>query len=158
MRRIGTATGDAAGYRQKAKEDFDGRCDRCGDGVEWSDAEVHHVDRNRSNPNRDNLENLCRECHLAEHHGDDPLWGLICSLPAPVVELLDEAVERHGYHSRSEAVARAVVDRYDSEDPASFNGPVESVSCWFADDRHTKWVSDAVVPPEGSEDRPKRDV
>ena len=52
-----TATGDAANYREKAKEDFNGRCERCGDPLEWSEVEVHHVDRDRQNPNRDNLEN-----------------------------------------------------------------------------------------------------
>lgn len=153
MRRGSTrATGEAANYRKKAEEEFDGHCDRCGDPLEWGDVEVHHVDRNRKNDNLDNLENLCHECHVAEHHGDDPLWGIVCSMPRPVVELLDEAVERHGYHSRSEAVARAIVDRYEAEDSKHFGGPAESVSCWFADNRHTKWVSDAVVEPPGGDD------
>lgn len=153
MRHGGIATGDAAAYREKAKQDYDGSCHRCGGEVAWEDIEVHHVDRNRANDNLDNLECLCHECHRAEHHGEDPLWRLVCSMPRPVLELLDEAVERNGYRSRSEAVCRAVVDAHASTDDDYFGGPVESVSCWFSDDRHTKWVSDAVVePPKGDDD------
>jgi hypothetical protein len=137
----------SAGYREKARAHFGGACERCGEEVDWGDIEVHHVDRDRANDNRDNLENLCHECHRQEHHGDDPMWGMVASLPRPVVEMLDEAVERHGYHSRSEAVARALVRTYDTEVGGFIGGPAESVSCWFNDAAHTKWVSDAVVEP-----------
>lgn len=136
------------GYREKARRDFDGTCDHCGDPVAWDDVEVHHVDRRKGNDNRDNLARLCHECHVAAHHGSDPLWKVVCSLPAPVVEVLDEAVEDHGFHSRSEAVARAVVAAY-SSDTDYFGGPAESVSAWYSDDRHTQWVSDLVLPPGG---------
>lgn len=135
------------GYREKAKEDFDGSCDHCGDELGWDEVEVHHVDRRKDNDNGDNLARLCHECHVGCHNGNDPLWKVVCSMPAPVLQLLDEAVERNSFNSRSEAVARAVVAQYKSESDY-FGGPAESVSAWFTGDRHTKWVSDAAHPPD----------
>lgn len=150
-RNRGVASGESASYREKAKQDYNGRCDRCGEETPWEAVEVHHVDRLRSNDNRDNLENLCHECHRVEHHGDDPLWGVVVSMPRAVLELVDEAVERNGYHSRSEAVARAVVDSYGD---GGLGSARESVICWFSDGAHTKWVSDSVVePPKGGRQR-----
>lgn len=144
-RPTGAATGEAANYREKALEQFGGFCERCGDPLEEDEMDVHHVDRDRSNDNLDNLECVCHECHVDAHEGDDPLLRVVCSMPRPVLELLDEAVERNGYASRSEAINRAVVDTFEPESVKAFGGPVESVSSWFADDRHTRWVSDAVV-------------
>lgn len=40
-----------------------GPCVRCGASV----AERHHVDENTSNNHPDNIEALCRPCHVAEH-------------------------------------------------------------------------------------------
>lgn len=139
---------DGGGYREKARERFGGRCERCGTEVAFGDVEVHHVDRNRGNADHDNLESLCRDCHIEEHHGDDPLWGLVVSVPRPVLELVDDAVEAHGYDSRSEAVCRAVVDQYESDQDGMFGGPSESVSAWFADGAHAEWSKDRAVPPD----------
>lgn len=147
MRDRGRATGEAAGYRQKALETWDGRCERCGEEFDEGEVETHHVDRDRSNDNADNLEVLCRTCHLEEHNGDDPLWGVLVSMPRPVLEALDRAVEEGNMSSRSEAVSRAVADAYPA-DAADFQTPLESVGCWFSDDLHTDWVSDSVRPPD----------
>lgn len=53
-----------------------GKCERCG----YSDAralDLHHVDRDRKNNVRENLELLCKNCHAIEHHdaGDGPYDG-----------------------------------------------------------------------------------
>ena len=41
-----------------------GPCVRCGS----PDAERHHIDENTSNNAPDNIEALCRPCHIDEHH------------------------------------------------------------------------------------------
>jgi len=138
---------DPDAYREKARSLFSGECGRCGGALEWSDCEVHHVDRDHGNDNHDNLECLCKPCHNAEHHGDDPLWRCVVSFPRPVLDLLDEAVERNGYASRSEAVNRAVVRSFEGGS-GSFSGPEGSVSAWFDSDRHARWVSDEARPEE----------
>jgi hypothetical protein len=49
------------GYTKKAK------CERC---ASKSNLVVHHRDRNRQNNTLDNLETLCRLCHIQEHRED----------------------------------------------------------------------------------------
>lgn len=138
----------ADGYRQKAKEGFGGECERCGEPLEWGDCEVHHADRDRRNDNGDNLQCLCVPCHTEAHHGDDPLWRLVVSVPRPIVDALDAAVEENGYSSRSEAVNRAVARAYSgSGGGPAFDDPETAVASWFTGDDHTKWVSDEEHPP-----------
>jgi hypothetical protein len=43
-------------------------CERCGSCVR---VEVHHIDRDVTNNNINNLEVLCRCCHEKEHRGED---------------------------------------------------------------------------------------
>ena len=43
-----------------------GACERCGSPGE----EIHHRDRNPLNEARENLERLCRPCHIMEHRYD----------------------------------------------------------------------------------------
>ena len=138
----------ADGYREKARGSFRGECERCGEPLEWDECEVHHVDRDRSNDNDDNLEPLCITCHVDAHNGEDPLWRLVVSMPRPVLESVDAAVERRGYSSRSEAVVRAVAAAYgDLGSGPAFNDAERAASAWFTGDDHTKWVSDAAHPP-----------
>lgn len=149
MRRRGrVATGDAANYREKKKADFDGECERCGEPADWDEVQVHHVDRDRSNDDDDNLEAVCHDCHNDEHHGDSPLWGVMVEVPRPVLDLVDTLVEERGYASRHEAINRAVIGHAtpDEEDRVpGFSTPSDSVSAWFGDARHTVWARDGEV-------------
>jgi 5-methylcytosine-specific restriction endonuclease McrA len=47
------------------------KCNHCG----WNEVPgvlvTHHIDRNRSNGNIDNLEILCPTCHMVEHFNDN---------------------------------------------------------------------------------------
>jgi len=53
-----------ASYRNIIKEDS--VCEKCG--FENIKAlQVHHIDRNRDNNKRENLEILCANCHMIEH-------------------------------------------------------------------------------------------
>ena len=119
------------GYREKARERFRGRCCRCGEEAEWSEVEVHHVDRDRSNESLDNLEPVCKECHNNEHHGGQ-LWGLVVKVPRPMLDAVDNAVEAEGYSSRSEAVNRALAEAFgEHADDTWMGGPRQSVEAWF---------------------------
>lgn len=139
--RSSVARGQAAVYRSKAMRDYDGRCERCGDETPPSSAQVHHIDRDRANDNRDNLLVVCEPCHREEHYGDDPLYGVTVSMPLSVLCLLDLVVERRGYNSRSEAVARALVDHHDGGFGLVAD-PRRALPAWFADDQHTRFVAE----------------
>ena len=138
------AAGDPERYREKARDGYGGRCERCGARVDWADIEVHHVDRDRRNDRMDNLERICKPCHYTEHHDDSmPLWGLVVSVPPPVLEAIDRAVEERRYASRSEAVNRAVASAFGGDEAA------ESVSAWFSGDSHAGMVQDRLVEGRG---------
>jgi len=149
----------AGGYREKALSGWDGRCERCGDDLTAEEAEVHHVDRDRSNERDDNLEVLCRPCHYHEHHGDDPLWGLVVSLPRPLLGAVDHAVEERGYDSRSEAVARAIAQAYEpAPDSAGMHDLHSSTHAWFHRQSPMVGVNERTIPPDpdgGGECRPR---
>lgn len=49
-----------------------GPCEGCGGGGE---VDVHHRDGNIENNALDNLERLCRPCHLSRHRGEGGRWG-----------------------------------------------------------------------------------
>lgn len=54
-------------YRSLAFAEHGKECNRCGS----TDAlEVHHKDRDRTNNSTENLEVLCHECHVDEHHDE----------------------------------------------------------------------------------------
>lgn len=135
------AKGQASMYREKAMADYDGRCERCGEETPVSVAQVHHQDRDRMNDNRDNLLVVCVDCHREEHYGDDPLYGVTVSLPWSLLCLLDLVVESNEYSSRSEAVARALVDHHDG-DFGLLADPRDAAEAWFGDDQHTKYVTE----------------
>jgi 5-methylcytosine-specific restriction endonuclease McrA len=54
-------------YRDKAFRLYGRACQRCGSGRHIT---VHHKDRDRRNSTDDNLEVLCRSCHMKEHHDE----------------------------------------------------------------------------------------
>lgn len=109
-----------------------GHCARCREEVPESDVEVHHVDRDRDNNDRDNLEVLCHGCHVQEHHSDSLPVDMVVAMPRPVLVALDKAVEQHGYADRSEAVCRAVVRAFDQEPDGMLSSPDEAVSAFFS--------------------------
>ena len=43
------------------------KCERCGYSVKEV-LQVHHIDRNRQNNNKENLEIICPNCHYTEHY------------------------------------------------------------------------------------------
>lgn len=144
---MGAVTG-TEGYRKRAEAAYGGKCHRCDRPTDFADIEVHHADRSHDNDNLDNLECLCGPCHHEEHHSEDPMWRLVVSMPRSVMALLDEVVEDNDMNSRSEAVNRAVVAHYEreaSEETKGFTSAGASVSAWFDDDRHTRWVSDLAM-------------
>lgn len=56
-------------YRRRAFDAYGKACMRCGTIEEHdNDIHVHHRDRNRRNGAVENLEVLCRTCHMQEHH------------------------------------------------------------------------------------------
>ena len=62
-----TKTGESKNskeYRKLAKELFDGKCLKCNT---TNDLCVHHKDGNHFNNNPENLELLCRPCHISLH-------------------------------------------------------------------------------------------
>lgn len=65
----GTGIGSRA-YRRIAFEHYAQRCARCGYAAHPEILQVHHKDRNRSNNDPNNLEVLCRNCHVVEHYND----------------------------------------------------------------------------------------
>lgn len=55
---------DIQNYRKKAFRFYGKRCNRCGSEER---IEVHHKDRDRKNNDLNNLEVLCKSCHVSEH-------------------------------------------------------------------------------------------
>lgn len=135
------ALGEASAYRKKAMAGYDGRCQRCGEETPTFNIQVHHIDRDRGNDNGDNLLCLCIPCHREEHYGEDPMYGVTVSMPWSVLCLLDLVVERNGYRSRSEAVARALLDHHDG-DFGLVADPRDAVAAWFNDGEHTNYVTE----------------
>lgn len=131
-------------YRSKALRDYGGNCERCGEETPVPVAQVHHIDRDRMNDNRDNLLVLCDSCHREEHYGDDPLYGVTVSMPWSLLCLLDLVVEDRGYNSRSEAVARALVDHHGGGF-GLFADPRDALSAWYGDEHHAKSVAERAV-------------
>lgn len=73
---------DVLSYRTKAFRYYGKECGRC---QSEDKLEVHHKDRNRSNNEIENLEVLCRECHVDEHKGENkrtrnPITGRFVSM------------------------------------------------------------------------------
>lgn len=62
--------GSKTKYREYALLHKPNLCNRCGWDVSVKVLEVHHIDRDRSNNELQNLEVLCRNCHGLEHVGD----------------------------------------------------------------------------------------
>lgn len=55
-------------YRQKAIRHYGAICQKCGfDNIKA--IEVHHIDKDRSNNNIENLQVLCCNCHSITHRG-----------------------------------------------------------------------------------------
>jgi hypothetical protein len=58
-------------YRKTAFHYKEHKCNHCG----WNEVPgvlvTHHIDRNRSNGNIDNLEILCPTCHMVEHFNNN---------------------------------------------------------------------------------------
>lgn len=60
-------------WRDKLRNEIT-ECERCGF-LDKRAFTIHHKDRDRKNNNRDNLEVLCWNCHMIEHHKDkDGPW------------------------------------------------------------------------------------
>ena len=55
-------------YRDRALSSYGAKCNRCGYNENIKAIVVHHKDRDRSNNELLNLEVLCANCHLIEHH------------------------------------------------------------------------------------------
>lgn len=145
---MGTATGEATKYREKAEQHYDGRCDRCGEPTDWDDIEVHHVDRNRANHSLDNLECACVDCHQDEHNSGSPVFGVMVEIPRQVLETADAIVDNRSIASRHEAVNRAIVDyakEHEKAQVSGFGDPDEAVSAFFGDPDHKAWTRDAEV-------------
>ena len=58
----------SSNYRKKALKTFINKCNRCGYNKYLTLLQVHHIDRNRTNSNTNNLEILCPTCHYEEHY------------------------------------------------------------------------------------------
>lgn len=56
-------------YRKKAFRNYDKCCARCGYNEHTFILEVHHVNKDRSDNDLENLEILCPNCHALEHRG-----------------------------------------------------------------------------------------
>jgi len=69
---------DSDTYRQLAFRHHPARCNRCGYNRFKSVLRVHHIDRDRSNRDPNNLEILCPTCHEEEHYlaGDGLYTGM----------------------------------------------------------------------------------
>lgn len=63
-------------YRKKAFRILPSRCNRCGYSEVPEVLQVHHIDRDRSNNQVENLEILCPTCHEVEHfQAGDGRWS-----------------------------------------------------------------------------------
>ena len=62
-------------YRDKAFSSYEVVCATCGFDNEYA-LEVHHIDKNRSNNNINNLIILCANCHTLVHKNKLSLWGI----------------------------------------------------------------------------------
>lgn len=71
-----TWSGGHTTYREIGFDNLVNLCNRCGS---TRHLVVHHRDRDRSNPALDNLEILCRSCHLKEHAIRDQRTGQFIS-------------------------------------------------------------------------------
>ncbi len=61
--------GSSNAYRKVALRNSNKICNRCGYDEHPEILQVHHKDRNRDNNDLSNLEILCPNCHMIEHHG-----------------------------------------------------------------------------------------
>jgi len=89
--------------RQGYAKSVGGLCERClSKGIYTPGVEVHHkvklTPRNVRNPdvalNWDNLELLCKDCHMEEHHTNQHRWrvddeGTLKIFEAPPVKILE---------------------------------------------------------------------
>ncbi len=68
-------------YRAFALREKENKCERCNYDKIKGILEVHHRDRNRSNNELENLEILCPNCHMEEHHNsnDGRYWNTQCA-------------------------------------------------------------------------------
>lgn len=98
-------------YRSKALRLFGERCLHCGSGDE---VKVHHMDGDHGHNRRDNLVPLCQECHVQLHRGAPP-YTVWFSLGQPVIEALDQLREARGLRSRSEVIARLILEGEDGD-------------------------------------------
>lgn len=57
-------------YRKNALSYYGAVCNRCSYHDNHMALVVHHVDRDRTNNNLENLEVLCANCHTIEHYND----------------------------------------------------------------------------------------
>lgn len=94
------------GYRERALELYGERCLHCGSADQ---VKVHHMDGDHDHDRRDNWVPLCQECHVSLHRGAPP-YTIWFALGQPAIEALDELVDECGYRSRSEAVARLLLE------------------------------------------------
>lgn len=63
----GTTNHGAKGFASTLKRTGKIACERCGDDRLYVLC-IHHKDRNRKNLSQDNLETVCANCHILEHH------------------------------------------------------------------------------------------
>ena len=54
-------------YRKKALKEYEHKCDMCDHDI-VSELHVHHIDRNQKNNDIENLQILCKNCHVIEHY------------------------------------------------------------------------------------------
>lgn len=63
----GKQTGDGLRFKRDQLLNEIGECERCGWDEDIIILEIHHIDRNRTNNDKSNLELLCPNCHRLEH-------------------------------------------------------------------------------------------
>lgn len=56
-------------YQDRAYKHYGTKCARCGYDENKAALQIHHIDRDDSHNDLDNLEVLCANCHAIEHHG-----------------------------------------------------------------------------------------
>lgn len=106
---------DSPPYREKALSHYGERCVVCGSERR---IEVHHMDRDRSNNNLDNLVPLCSEHHHELHNRGHP-YSVFIALADPILSVMDDIMYSRGYTSRTEVVSRALLAFVDTTDTDS---------------------------------------